>query len=67
MAQPKWTRMDDELLRRHYATMGHVALMRLLPGRGWQGIRRRANGLGLKRQSPRLNPLGRPGERERPR
>lgn len=56
--------MDKELLRRHYPTMPPCDLMRLLPGRGWAAIGRKANELGLKR-AKRMNPLGGPPQARR--
>lgn len=62
----KWTKMDCAILERNYATMEPAHLMRLLPGRRWPTIARKARSLGLRRAG-RLNPLGRPGEKAKPR
>ncbi len=61
----KWTRMDEEILRRNYATMEPAFILRLLPGRRWPTIARKARSLGLRRAG-RLNPMGRPGEKAKP-
>ena len=59
MSQNKWTKMDKQLLYRHYATMAPGDLMRLLPGRRWVTIGRKARELGLRRAT-RMNPMGGP-------
>jgi hypothetical protein len=52
-----WSEAEDAIIREHYPTALPVDLMRLLPGRLWEQIGRRATKLGLKRD-PNCRPEG---------
>lgn len=52
-----WSEAEDAIIREHYPTALPADLMRLLPGRLWEQIGRRATKLGLKRD-PNCRPEG---------
>jgi len=48
----RWTEVEETLIRQHYETASHGELLKMLPGRLWREIIRRAHKLGLKRGYP---------------